>query len=452
MRTASRRAVVLAALVLSLLVPALSARAASADTTAADRTRQTLLYGIDSQVMDVLTGLRTTWDSEFTPQLVTILTDKRSTELQTAVLEIFRDQGIKDGEAPARAVVDGWEGAPSDLAVAAIRYLASIKSEGLAAKLAPIVDSQDNGLATAAIAGLGQAGDSSSTTLLLAKLASLDYPESRKSDIILALGNLKDKAAVDALVAIVKNTDEERIRRLYAADALGKIGDPRALPVLRDMFGEKEALERQYAASALARFDVSTVFDSLIQALRDEDAKVRESSANALARPLSPAQTSAAVPILSYKAEMDPASQVRIASIKALGELGTDAALRELLSIYSTPTRPLDSRETALNVLVKKALAMTLPAITKVVDDEWKAYDTHTLESTAKVVSTVRAPELRNLLVHFLDNPDPVVRSYGARGIALNGFSDLKERLNGIAKNDPNPGTRKEAELAAGKL
>jgi HEAT repeat protein len=95
---------------------------------------------------------------------------------------------------------------------------------------------------------------------------------------------------------------------------------------------------------------------------------------------------------------------------------------------------------------------MTLPAITKVVDDEWKAYDTHTLESTAKVVSTVRAPELRNLLVHFLDNPDPVVRSYGARGIALNGFSDLKERLNGIAKNDPNPGTRKEAELAAGKL
>lgn len=218
------------------------------------------------------------------------------------------------------------------------------------------------------------------------------------------------------------------------------------------MFAEKEALVRQYAASALARFGLDEVFDSLIQALRDEDAKVREASANALARPLSPAQAAAAVPVLSFKAESDPVAQVRIASIKALGEIGGDAAIRKLLAIYASNARPLDSRETALTLLTAKALSQSLDAIRKVIDDEWKTYDPRTLESTAKVLSTTRAAELKGLLVHLLDSTDPVTRSYGARGIALNGFSDMKDRLTKMSTTDPNPGTRREAELAAAKL
>ncbi len=424
----------------------------SADSSATDATRQTLLYGIDSQVLDVLTSLRASWDARYTPELTSILTDKRSSDLQVAVLQIFQENGVKDGETAARAILDGWEDAGSDLAVAAIRYLGAIHSEGLPAKLAPIVDSQDNGLASAAITALGQVGDSSSVSLLLAKLAAVDYPDSRKGDIILALGALKDRSAVDPLLAIVKNTDEDRIKRLYAADALGKIGDPKALPALREMFAEKEALVRQYAASALARFDIGEVFDSLIQGLRDVDAKVRESSATSLGRTLTPAQASAAIPILSYKAENDPVSQVRVASAKALGEIGTDAALGRLRTIYGTAARSLDSRQAALEVLVRKDLGASMATIRKVVDDEWKSYDMRVLEATAKVISTVRAPELKSLLVHFLESTDAAVRSYGARGISLNGFTDLKDKLAAMAKSDPDPGARIEAERAAGKL
>jgi hypothetical protein len=34
----------------------------------------------------------------------------------------------------------------------------------------------------------------------------------------------------------------------------------------------------------------------------------------------------------------------------------------------------------------------------------------------------------------------------------LNGFSDMKDRLTKMAGTDPNPGTRREADLAAAKL
>jgi len=451
-KSARLAAVVLCLLPLLVIPAGAAGTGTAADAAAAAAMRRTLMYGIDSQVMEALQTLKKAWDPGFAGDLAAILTDKRSASLQTAVLEVFRDQSLSDGEGFARLILDNWQDEPSDLGIAAIRYLGALHSGGLAARLTPIVDSTDKGLATAAIEGLGMAGDSSSAALLLKKLASTDYPDGRKTDLILALGTLKDKSAVDALLGIVQNTDEERIRRLYAADALGKIGDPRALPALRDMLGEKEALVRQYAAGALARFSLAEVFDSLIQGLRDEDAKVRESSAKALGRPLDGAQSPAAVPILSYKAELDPVSQVRIASIKALGEIGGDPAMQRLLAIYRASDRPLESREAALMILASKALPLSMGAIRKVIDDEWKANDPRTLESTAKVLSAARGAELRDLYVRFMGSPDPVVRSYGARGAAFNGFSDLKDKVKAMGDTDPNPGTRKEAQLAAAKL
>jgi hypothetical protein len=90
--------------------------------------------------------------------------------------------------------------------------------------------------------------------------------------------------------------------------------------------------------------------------------------------------------------------------------------------------------------------------VRSVINDEWKSYDQRALESTAKVLSTVNAAELKDIFVHFLESPDAAVRSYGCRGIAENHFSDLRERLRLISEKDPNPGTRKEAELSLARL
>jgi HEAT repeat protein len=288
--------------------------------------------------------------------------------------------------------------------------------------------------------------------LLIARLTSADFPDARKSPVILALGELKDARAADELMSIAKSQEEDKVRRMYAADSLGKIGDIRALPVLQAMFDEQDALVRLYAASALARFSLDSVFPTLIQALRDESWKVREQSAKSLARQLSSSQSAAAVPILAYKAESDPVSQVRLASIQALGEIGGDRVISSLVAIYAGSNHPLESREAALGVVTKKSLSSSLDAVRKVINDEWKSYDQRTLQSTARVLSTVTASELRDIFVRFLESPDAVVRSYGCRGIAENHFSDLREKLKLMSEKDPNPGTRKEAELSLARL
>ena len=418
-----------------------------------ERMRQTLLYGIDSQVIDAVQSIRSTGDEGYTSELVQILRGRRSPEVQKAVFDLFKDQKKKEGEEQATAILAAWQETRDSLLISAIQYLAAVESPGLAAGLAPLVDAAGNTVALAAIQAIGSVSDRpAAAALLVSKLQSPDFPDSRKNDCILALGALKEPAAVEVLVSIAGSSDEEKVRRLYAADSLGKIGDARALPVLRTMLAENDALIRLYAASALSRFGLDEVFPNIIQGLRDENARVREQSAKALTRQLTASQAEAAVPILSYKAEFDPEPIVRVASIQALGAIGGDTSMRVLVSIYLGGDHPLDSREAALGVLAAQSLPASLESIRIVVAREWSSFDPRALQSTARVLSAVKSPQLKDLFMRFLDSSDPVVRSYGLRGIAANGFSDLKDRVKKMSELDPNPGTRREAAVSLGKL
>jgi HEAT repeat protein len=422
------------------------------DVAAKERTRQTLRYGIDSQALEAIRSITAARDATFTKELAEMLAERRSPEVRKAVLALFQDQKLKEGEPAATALLEAWQDAPGALLVSAIRYLSAIGSAGLAERLGPVTDATDASAAVAAIQALGATGDAAATTLLVGKLKSTAYPESRKSEIILALGSLKDAGATDVLLEIAGNPDDDKVRRMYAADGLGRIGDLRALPVLEEMVAEKDALIRLYALSALSRFDLKHVFPRLIEGLRDESAKIREQCARALGRELDPAQAAVAVPILSYKAEFDPEAIVRLAAIKALGEVWGDAAIELLRRVYRGADHPLDSRESALGSLVARALTSTIDAIRAVIDEEWKSNDQRVLQSTARVLSTAKGGELKDLYLRLLDSTDPVVRSYAVRGIVTNGFSDLKERIRQMADKDPNPGTRQEAAAGVAKL
>jgi HEAT repeat protein len=435
-----------------LMVSALVPLAAVDNAAAKDKVRQTLLYGIDSQVVDAIQAIRSSQDTSFTPELVKVLSDQRSDAVQKAAMDLFKDQKVKDGEPRAKAILAAWEQTADAVLISAVQYLAAISSAGLAAGLQPLVDSDNNAVALAAIQAMGTTGDSAAAAFLVGRLKSRDFPDARKNECILAIGALKDPVAVDELISIAGNTDEEKVRRMYAADSLGKLHDAKALPVLKSMFAENDALIRLYAAGALSQFSLDDVFPSLLQGLRDENPRVREQSAKTLARTLSPSQAEAALPILSYKAEFDPEAIVRTASIQALGSIGGTGAMATLRKIYAGSDHALDSREAALGILVTKDLAGTMDAVRSVISTEWGSFDTRGLESTARVLAGAHGAELKDVLVRLLDSPDSVVRSYAARGIGANGFSDLKDRLKKMSEQDPSPGTRREAALALAKL
>ena len=90
-----------------------------------------------------------------------------------------------------------------------------------------------------------------------------------------ALGAMGDPRAVEALIELLEEDDDEDVRE-EVAWALGKIGDARAVePLIRALFDTDKDV-REEAAWALGRIRDVRAVEPLIQALKDEEEDVRE--------------------------------------------------------------------------------------------------------------------------------------------------------------------------------
>jgi HEAT repeat protein len=188
-----------------------------------------------------------------------------------------------------------------------------------------------------------------------------------------ALGDLGDQTAVGPLISALEHKNGQV--RSFAATALARLGDPRAIPPLIDLL-EGDG-PRGMVALALAEFGQPAV-DPLTKLLRDPDKDVRLFAADALLKIGDPAAADplsqllgdehilvrekaiqglvkigpAAVPFLVKTLEFGQ-EKALVSAIEALGELGDPRAiepLRELLDHENARVRA--GAEAALAKLV----------------------------------------------------------------------------------------------------
>lgn len=266
--------------------------------------------------------------------------------------------------------------------------------------------------------------------------------------MILALGKLRYAPALEDLLRIVENPDENKIWRMYAATALGDIADRRAVPALRALLSDPDSLVRAYAASAMAQFDLSEVEGALQEGLRDSDVKVRLASARALANPAA----ERSVDILIYKARKDPERQVRAQAIESLGAIGGAKALAFLRELFQDGASNSQYREAALAALCAHDLAGSLPAIRAVIDREWSQKNPQVLAFTARALASINSAGLDDIFERFLGHSNVIIRLYGLRGVRLNKIHRLKAKVSAMANEDPHPAVRREATIVAQDL
>ncbi len=132
----------------------------------------------------------------------------------------------------------------------------------------------------AAVAALDAIGDNRAFDAFYDRLTSgpEEYPVFLAS--VIALGNLRDRTAVHALIQVLESSDVNA--RSAAAEALGKIGDGKAVTPLVHRLGDDDAFVRQLAVGALAAIQDPTVLPNLRPLLEDEDEKVRERTLQAV--------------------------------------------------------------------------------------------------------------------------------------------------------------------------
>jgi len=162
---------------------------------------------------------------------------------------------------------------------------------------------------------------------LIAALGSSNREQRRRAAE--ALGEIGDRRAIPPLVE--KLEDSDRSVRMAAATALSKIGDKRGITYLFEALGSRDEVVRLRALRALVEAG-GAVVPNLRRGLRDPNPLVRCGAAKVLGENM----VKEAVPDL-IEALQDSEATVRINAAVALGKIGASEALAALRKLAEDP-------------------------------------------------------------------------------------------------------------------
>jgi len=136
---------------------------------------------------------------------------------------------------------------------------------------------------------------------------------------------MEEKSNVEGLIKALSNTKYADVR-WQAANALGKIGDKRAVEPLIDAFADSPEDVRKSAVDALGQIGDERAVNALIAALNDKDQDVRKSTVDALGQIGDERAVNALIAALNDKDE-----DVRKSVNYALGRIGYDHAAKAVI-------------------------------------------------------------------------------------------------------------------------
>ena len=243
----------------------------------------------------------------------------------------------------------------------------------------------------------------------------------------------------------------------------------RVLETFYEVLGRDNALSRCCAVRALERVDgrEDESRKRLIESLMDPDPDVRTDAAVTLGRMRIPEATQA----LLYSLENDPDGEVRVEAVKALSEIGSQAAVEPLIRCLQAHGYPdLEDSDMAdempyaacwevhsqtLDALGKFADARATESVIALLEDEEYA---DLQEKGLRVLAQISNDRAREFLLKALESTDPLARRRAAR--ALTALPKLEaesqdlstEIVNRLTKAlmDRDPGVRIYAARALG--
>lgn len=414
-----------------------------------EKRRDVIRYGIESELLELVTDLQTEKEDALNPDLLTLLQETRSPRLREALLKFFAAREWPGAVSAAAGILDGRDKEPALSVSAALGYLSAVKAREGIPEAREILEARETKYLSPAIRLLGRAGGAEETELLLGLYKSDDATDALKEDVIQALGEIRAQAAVDSLEATLDDTAGRKAARMYSAEALGKIGDPRALPALVRAANGEDPQVRGTAVAALASFKGPEAEGAVVQALRDSVPAVRLAAVKAAAS----LSIRAAEPFLRFRARNDPDRKVKDESIKALGTLGGRENLDFLRDLLQDPKVEVPSRAAAFSVLLERNPEGSRGDLEKALAAEAASKDTSLLKAFQRALvqgtDKAAAPLVE---VYLLRSPDFGTRIAGIDWVRRNKVGSLRSAVAALAETDKVESVRTRAAAALAEL
>jgi HEAT repeat protein len=225
-------------------------------------------------------------------------------------------------------------------------------------------------------------------------------------------------------VLIEQMESEDRQVRESVIVALGRIGDPQAVPaLLKTMATDPDLLI--VAAGSLAKIGDDRAFDALVGYIGHPDASVRQGIVSAI-NSIGSTDMRARAPVLLK----DPSPLVRESAVKVAGYFGYPECTHLLLALCMDPDEG-----------VRRAVLQHLPYLDddRVVPTLAEAIRNGTAKeraTAAQALAQVEASKAGPLLLASLKDPDEWVQYFSARAIGRLEYSEGLDALTHLAEGD----------------
>ncbi|MGA2545669.1 MAG: HEAT repeat domain-containing protein [Rectinemataceae bacterium] len=419
----------------------------SAARTEANR-RDTIRYGIDAEIGDLIKDLTTEKDGRYNEDLLALFQNSHSPRLKTAILDFFSSLEWKGAERVALGLVDDRDNQDVDLVGSALSYAASIRSKE-ALRLSEAIIKEDNKkLLPALVKLMGRAGGAAEEDILLGWFDGDSATPALKEEAIKALGEIGSAKAAERLGKLVQDATAGKAARMYACEALAKIKEGASVGPLVKAANDADPNVRTSAIEALGFFagdgsgaSAEAARGAIAEGLRDSYPKARIAACKAAAA----GKVASALPFLRYKAQNDPEKAVKSEACRSLAALGGDSFvfLRERLE---------DTKEdTALRTLCFGLLARYDPAGSgPVLEARLKAEAaekerTFYTDLAREVANADKAPGIGSLARILLSDKEYLIRVAGIEWARKNKSQDLKPDLERLSRDDPSDLIKKRA-------
>ncbi|MBI5574436.1 MAG: HEAT repeat domain-containing protein [Elusimicrobia bacterium] len=265
-------------------------------------------------------------------------------------------------------LIDVLSDTDSGVKIAACDSLGLMRAQQAADKIISLLDDKEPQVRQSACVALGYIGDPKAQTGLIERVKN-DPDNSVKMQAILILGNMRASGAVDSLIPLLKDKNPDI--RLMSAQALGKIGDVKAAPAIKDalLVSAEEmktdaVLKEPYhlgqykrlvttQISALGELKDKSSEPNIEELLKSDDKNIKIAAASSLGKLGNKSGLSVAIKLVNDK-------DVQIQAIETLGNIGDASAISVLEKIFNTETSN-NIKESARTALYKLGWKPPLP-------------------------------------------------------------------------------------------
>lgn len=179
----------------------------------------------------------------------------------------------------------------------------------------------------------------------------------------IALGNQKDKRAVDLLIKIFQTK-----RYPWTAWALGEIGDRKAVPPIMECYRNAQPYSKGELLEALGKLGGPGVLDLLVNAMNDPNRDVQASAAKALKLLKDPRSVPALIAAMQKNVALDTV-------VEALGEIKDPSSVSELIRVMNDGNVHLFTRQRARTALANIGAPSVKPLIAVMQDKTSRSRD-----------------------------------------------------------------------------